>query len=94
MLYFTLAGYGRLEKNKIPKNRQIKSIILSQACLQYEASNRHSSILKRYVGEEATDLVIDNRKTALHTSLYCPEFRTSNLTVEEKKKCTRVYDQQ
>lgn len=54
--------------------------------MQYEASNRHSSILKRYVGEEATDLVIVNRKTALPTSLYCPEFKTSILTAEEKKK--------
>lgn len=95
-LYSTLAGYGRLEKNKIPKNRQIKSTILSQACLQYEASNRHSSILKRYVGEEATDLVIV-RKTTLHTSLFCPEFRTSNLAEgkkKNKKNCTRVHHHQ
>lgn len=77
--------YIQVHKNKkIPKNGQIKSTILSQACLQYEASKGHSRILKHYVGEEATDLVIINRRTTFPI-LYFPKFKTSNLIVEEKK---------
>lgn len=60
----------KIRKNKIPKNRQVK---IHQACLQYEATKgpKHPQALRGE--EEATDLVV-----------YCPKFKTSNLTVEEK----------